>query len=151
MMKDTIKEQFEELVKWIKKEKDMGCLIKSFDDFTLRFSCRPDREIYPYPKINDVIDEDKSVKWNREEVNRLRERFEKRVEELNKYKNKLTVEYEDRLITLLGKDNDISHDESSKIWSYAYSESHSSGVGDVVSTYREVVDLYNDLLKIHNK
>ena len=145
------KEQFEELEKWIKKEKDMNCLIESFDDFTLHFSCRPNREIYPYPKINEVIDEDKSVKWNREEVSRLRERFEKRVEELNKYKNKIIVEYEDRLITLLGKDNNISHDESSKIWSYAYLESHSSGVRDVTSMYEEIADLYNDLLKIHNK
>ena len=115
-MKDMTKEQFEELEKWIKKEKDMNCLIESFDDFTLHFSCRPNREIYPYPKINEVIDEDKSVKWNREEVSRLRERFEKRVEELNKYKNKIIVEYEDRLITLLGKDNNISHDERSQIW-----------------------------------
>ena len=147
-MKDMTKEQFEELEKWIKKEKDMNCLIESSDDFTLHFSCRPNGEIYPYPKINEVIDEDKSVKWNREEVSRLRERFEKRVEELNKYKNKIIVEYEDRLITLLGKNNNISHDESSKIWSYAYLESHSSGVRDVTSTYEEIADLYNDLFPV---
>lgn len=38
-----------------------------------------------------------------------------------------------------------------KIWSYAYLESHSSGIRDVTSTYEEIADLYNDLLKIHNK
>ena len=42
---------FEELIEQIRKEKDINCLIKSFDDFNLHFSCKPDRKIYPYPTI----------------------------------------------------------------------------------------------------
>lgn len=150
-MKNMTDKYFEELIKQIRKEKDVKCLIESFDDFSLHFSCKPDREIYPYPKNNDVIDEDKSVKWNREEVKRLRESFEKRVVELNKYKNKLISEYKYRFITLLSKNNNISYNESFKIWEYAYSESCSSGIKYVVFKYEEIVNLYNDLLKTHNK
>lgn len=142
---------FEELIEQIRKEKDINSLIESFDDFNLHFSCKPDRKIYPYPNNNDVIDENKTVKWNREEVKRLRERFENRVVELNKYKNKLFSEYKYWFITLLNKDNNISYSESFKIWEYAYSENHSSGIKYVVFKYEEIVDLYNDLLKSHNK
>ena len=48
-------------------------------------SCKPSTT---KPKTGDIIDEDKSVKWNREEVVRLQNEYEKEVKELNTAKNK---------------------------------------------------------------
>ena len=139
--------EFDNILKQINKEKDLEKLVNDYEDFYLHFSCKPDRDEYPYPKKDTVIDEDKSVKWNREEVERQRLAFEKRVEELNKWKNRLNNQYEHRIITLLGKENAISYDESSLIWSYAYMDGHSNGVRNVMSIYGDLIDLYEDLLK----
>lgn len=140
--------EFDNVLKQINKEKDLGKLVSEHEDFCMHFSCKPNRDEYPYPKKDTVIDEYKSVKWNREEVERQRAAFEKRVEELNKWKNILCNQYEVRMITLLAKDYGISYDESSKVWAYAYAKCHSSGVRNVMAVYGDVVDLYEDLLKI---
>ena len=140
--------EFDNTLKQINKEKNLEKLVNDYEVFYMHFSCRPDREEYPYPKKDTVIDENQSVKWNREEVNRQRATFEKRVEDLNKWKNKLNNQYEHRIITLLGKENSISYDESSLIWSYAYMDGHSSGVRNVISIYCDLIDLYDDLLRI---
>lgn len=147
----TNKNEFESLIKTIKKEKNLNILICSYERFCSSFSCKPNREEYPYPRYTDVIDEDKSVKWNRGEVDRLRKAFEIRVDELNKWKNMIVNAIEERIVQILGKDNGISPQESNLIWRYSYSEKHSYGIKDVVSFYEEFVDIYGDLLKIRKE
>lgn len=147
----TNKNEFECLIKSIKKEKNLNTLICSYERFCSSFSCKPNREEYPYPRYTDVIDEDKSVKWNREEVDRLRKAFEIRVDELNKWKNLIVNAIEAKIVQILGKDNGISPQESNLIWRYSYSEKHSYGIRDVVSFYEEFVDIYSDLLKIRKE
>lgn len=70
--------------------------------------------------------------------------------DLDTYKDKVMSEYKDRIITLLGENNNISYDESSEIWDYAYSSRISNSIGNVISVYEEIASLYNYLLKIHN-
>lgn len=147
----TNKDGFDSLVKKIKEEKALNTLVSSFESFFTGYSCKPNREEYPYPKETDVIDEDKSVKWNREEVQRLRRAFESKVEELNRYKNLISSAFEGRIIEILAKDNSISVEESQKIWSYAYSEGHSCGIRNVIFCYEEFISVYADLLKIRKE
>ena len=147
----TNKDGFDSLVKKIKEEKALNILVSSFESFFTGYSCKPNREEYPYPKETDVIDEDESVKWNREEVQRLRRAFESKVEELNRYKNLISSAFEGRIIEILAKDNSISVEESQKIWSYAYSEGHSCGIRNVISCYEEFISVYADLLKIRKE
>lgn len=147
----TNKDRFDSLIKKIKKEKELNTLVSSFESFCTGYSCKPNREEYPYPRVTDVIDEDKSVKWNREEVQRLRRAFENKVEELNRYKNLISSAFEDRIIEILTKGNSISIEESQKIWGYAYSEGHSCGIRNVISCYEEFVSVYADLLKIRKE
>lgn len=147
----TNKDGFDSLVKKIKKEKALNTLVSSFESFCTGYSCKPNREEYPYPRVTDIIDEDESVKWNREEVQRLRRAFENKVEELNRYKNLISSAFEGRIIEILAKDNSISVEESQKIWSYAYSEGHSCGIRNVISYYEEFVSVYADLLKIRKE
>lgn len=135
----------------IKKEKELNVLVDYYIEFISKYTCHPNREIYPYPKRTDIIDEDKSVKWNREEVQRLRSAYEDKVKELNNCKNTIDNALRKRIIELLAKDNDISVKESSKIWSYAYAEGHSNGVYNVIACYREFIEIYTDLLEIRKE
>lgn len=147
----TNKDGFDSLIKKIKKEKALDILVSSFESFCAGYSCMPDKEEYPYPRTTDIIDEDESVKWNKEEVQRLRRAFENRAEELTRYKNLISSAFEGRIIEILASDNSISVEESQKIWNYAYSEGHSCGIRNVISCYEEFVSVYDDLLEIRKE
>lgn len=56
----------------IKSLKDPSTVIREYEHFLNHYTFAPDRKLYPFPKIGTVLDEDKSVKWNKEEVERLR-------------------------------------------------------------------------------
>lgn len=147
----TSKGEYSSLIKEIKKEKELDVLVSSYEKFCMGYSCKPDREKYPYPKRTDILDEDRSVKWNREEIERLRKVYENKVVELNKHKNLIINAFEDTVVKVLAKDNHLSLDESRKIWNYAYAEKHSDGIIFVVCCYNEVAGLYADLLEIRGK
>lgn len=147
----THKDECSALIKEIKKEKELDVLVSSYEEFCLNYSCKPDREEYPYPKRTDILDEEKSVKWNREEIGRLRKVYESKVVELNKHKNLIINALEDAIVKVLAKENHVSLDESRKIWNYAYAEKHSNGIIFVVYCYNELAGLYADLLEIRGK
>ena len=98
----------QEVVRSIKAEKYLVTLVSAYEDFLGNFSCKPDRDEFPYPKIGTIIDEDRSVKWNKEEVDRQRAVFETRVEDLNKYKNLINIHFKEQLTRTLAKDNHIT-------------------------------------------
>lgn len=132
----------------IEKYDYVGDLEQDYNDFLRNFSCRPDRSEYPYPKVGDVIDEDKSVKWNREEVVRLRDAYDERVKELNKMKSTINKAFEDKFVILLAKDNGLSKGVAKLVYAYAYMESHDSGPYAVRGTFDDVADLLNDIKKL---
>ena len=140
----------EKMLKSIKKERNLDILVSSYQGLCYEFSCKPNKEKYPYPQIGEIIDEDKSVRWNREEVERLRLEYEEKATDLILFRNKLIGECENRIITLLGKDYEISYSESQRIWDHAYGLNHSYGIQAVINTYNSLADMYTDLLKIRN-
>lgn len=135
-------------IKEINKETDCDKLISLSNDIWQHFSCKPDREEYPYPKAGDILDEDKSVKWNREEVARQRQAYLDRVAELNRCKNAISNVFDGRIVILLAKDYGFSKEESRKIWNFAYEQEHSGGTSSVVNAYTDFADVYAELLKI---
>ena len=132
----------------IKKMNDVSAVEENYGEFLRTFSCKPDREKYPYPKLNDVLDEEKSVRWNREEVVRLRAEYEEKVKDMQREKNAFETAYEAQIIKLLAKAYSFTMEESRKIWSYAYGKSHSYGIHNVRMTFEEIADLYDDLLRL---
>lgn len=135
----------------IKKYEYSSDLEQDYSDFIINFSCRPDRSEYPYPKVGDVIDEDKSVKWNREEVERLRDAYNERVKELNKMKTKINDAYEDKFVKLLAKENGLKLWVAKIVYSFAYRESHSNGVYAIRGTFEDIADLLNDIKKMEKE
>lgn len=138
-------------IKEVKKLNDIDEIIKEYESFLINFSCKPNRYNFPYPKTGDILDEDKSVKWNREEVFRLRDIYNKEVTNLNKQKNNISNTYKDVLCKVLAKEADISRKEADIIWQYAYGEGHSCGIHTCVDTFRDIAEVYNDLLEAKNK
>lgn len=139
-----------EVVKHIKAEKNLITCVSAYKDFLENFSCKPDRDKFPYPKVGSIIDEEKSVKWNRNEVDRQRKNFNTRVENLNKYKNIISIHFREQISKLLAKENHLTIAESKKIFDFAYNISYSNGIRSVIETYKNLTLMYKDLLDIHD-
>ena len=107
-------------------------------------SCKP---TLVKPRANDVIDEEKSVRWNREEVERRILAYEEEVKELNRKKNA----YRDELVNEVCKTikNDIkgiSINDARRIWEYAKANND-----DWIGTFADIEDLVELIDSIINK
>ena len=140
----------QEVVRSIKAEKNLVTLVSAYEDFLGNFSCKPDRNEFPYPDLGMIIDEEKSVKWNREELYRQRAAFETRVEDLNKYKNLINVHFKEQLNRVLAKDSHITIAEIKKLFDFAYDTDYTKGIRIVVNTYEDLAKMYKELLEIHD-
>lgn len=120
---------------WVKKifseNNSAKFYVECYDNFLLHFSCTPDTNLFPKYKEGDVIDEDKSVKWNREEVQRRIDARENEVKRLKREKSEITKLYEDGLKQAIAKDHEIKVKEVELLWAYFYREHHSCGVQTV--------------------
>ena len=106
--------------------------------------CKPD---WNKPKIGTIIDEEKSVRCNREEVDRLREKFDNEVKALCTQKNKKRDDLQNETyIVIQNEVKGISLNKAKKIWNYAYAEGHAAGWSHVFSILREVCDLVDEVL-----
>lgn len=137
--------------KAIKKLTDIEKITDMYKDFMSDFSFKPDRNIFPYPKIGTVIDEEKSVRWNREEVEKRRNAFNKEASMLNKQYSDLHKAYESALITALSKYHKLTVYEIKTIYGFVLERNKASNIDGVVANVEELISLYKLLLKPANK
>jgi hypothetical protein len=102
-------------------------------------SCKP---INPKLKEGTVIDENKTVKWNKEEVNRINALREEEIKKLNTAKNLERDKLEDEIVKKLAEEGNISYAKAKKIYGYAYSQDHSWGLSAVLDTAHELMDFF---------
>ena len=143
-MNDSIMNKFTED---IGNETNPDVIARMIEEFGY-FSCKPDEEKYPCVASDAILDENKSVKWNREQAKRLRDSYFAKSAEYSQLKGLLVDKCEKRLITLLGESYGFSFKESKRIWDYVFGNFHSGGIFEVKSCYYDIADLYNELLAI---
>ena len=103
-------------------------------------STKPDSSKFPYYSPNDIIDENKTVKWNRDEVNRCREEYTKeryrlihvQNEALCSVINDIKEVFSDELLTYHLNTKKSGKEIASIIYHKAYEDSHSYGIYDVL-------------------
>ena len=79
---------------------------------------------YMYLKSDHVIDEDKSVKWNREQVAINNNAWKAYNDQSRKERVNIESMIEDAIVHKLMDDYGFSHNVASKVYSKAYSEWH---------------------------
>ena len=130
---------------------DVDTILQSWEIFCRHFSCKPDKKEFPKYNPGDIIDEEKSVKWNREEVER---RMTARAEEgkrLRALYNELNGLYEEAMIKALAKEYKISEKEVGIIWAKAYEDDHPFGMMSVYDKFCELAEMYEELRKVANE
>jgi hypothetical protein len=135
----------------VKSIYDVRDVAKKYSEFLRSYSCKPDREKFPFPKVGTVLDEDKSVKWNREEVERLRGVYDEEVRRLNTEKNHICNIFEGRMKELLKDEFELNDAETNVIWFKAWEDGHDSGIYNVVSHFEDLAYFYEELKTAHKK
>ena len=118
----------------------------------LNINTKPDRSKFPRYRESAVIDENKSVKWNREEIIKRNEAFQKEVSRLqtirSKEINKVISEICLDIVSQL--DNRITLEQAKLIYDTAWAKGYSQGVNCVfneIDEYIEFVSKFMDKAK----
>lgn len=103
------------------------------------FSCKPQLGKY---RVGTVIDEEKSVRWNREEVERRNAAREEEVKALNRQRNLLHTNLVFSIKEYIAKETEVSPDRATKIYNYLYQKYHSYGLVEVINLLDEFLELF---------
>lgn len=127
-------------------------VVKDWDEIRREFeamqkmSCKPNFSKF---RKDWVIDENQSVKWNRDQVELNNRNYEKAVAELNTKKNKARDSIMEDIYLLIQDEVGFGLDrESAKgIWEYAYAEGHSSGLCGIKAYLNDITELVRGILE----
>lgn len=103
------------------------------------FSCRPSCKKY---KEGTIFDEEKSVRWNREEVDRRNNLHQEEVKRLNREKNQMYEKLVNLIYRYIIQETKVSKEKAIKIYNYLYEEYHSYGLTECINHLDDLLDLF---------
>lgn len=128
----------------------IGYIVDKYSEFICNFSARPDISAFPIVKEGDILDEEKSVRWNREEVARLISERAAESRRLAAVESSIFGFYEDAIVAALADDYSyvLSVQEARILWNYFRREHESDGPHAVLSHLEDFLDTYAGLKKV---
>ena len=120
-------------------------LQSDFDDMSL-MSCVP-VGLKRVPS-NYIFDEDKSVKWNKEQVAINNENYQKEVARLNTEKNKRRDSILEDIYKAIQYEvgHNITRKQAQAVWNYAYEQSYSFRFNSILNCLYVIMELVEVLL-----
>lgn len=110
-------------------------------DSAYMMSCKPTGKRFPK---GYVFDENKSVKWNAEEVIRNNEAVQKEVSELQRNRSAAINSATSEIVKLIVREFDykINENQAYIIWNLAYEEGHSYGCTEIEIHLKELIGTF---------
>ena len=109
-----------------------------------RTSYTPDPNKFPRPKDGAVLNEEMSVRWNREEVKRLQEKYDSERKRLKEERNKKIRNAEQDIYCYISQETGLNKEKAEKLWNFAYNNHHAY-LDDLFGWLEEYIELYNSL------
>ena len=123
----------------MKKQKDNWESVEMAYNAAHAMSCRPDAS-FKCVQTGMVLDEEKSVRWNREEVERLKGVYSAEVKRLTFEKNLAIQAATKRTIRLLATDLGVSEEKAGVLWDFIYAKHHAFGdMFRYIDEYEELI------------
>lgn len=115
-----------------------------------KISCVP-KNIRQLP-TNYIFDEDQSVKWNREQVERNNAEYLKEVARLNTLRNKERDRIQEEIYATICQEvgHGLSRKQAISIWNMAYEWGHSNGIHEVCIYLNDLMELATTILEKRN-
>lgn len=107
---------------------------------------------YSEPKLllkdTDIIDEDKIVKWNREQIALENEKIRLHNEAIKEAKKKGPRKFEDDLKEVIMNEHGLNDNQASKVYRKAYEDGHSAGEMEILWEAQELGEIAEAILKL---
>ena len=99
-------------------------------------------------RADHIFDEEKSVRWNREMVEKNNAEYQAEVARLNTAKNKLRDAILEDIYRLIREDvgRDLSRVKAQRLWAYAWEQGHANGFHDIYYHLQDIIALARMLL-----
>lgn len=111
-------------------------------------------KLYGFKRVplNFVFDEDKSVKWNKEQAQKNNDDYDNEVKRLKQEKIKRRDEIYAEIYKTIQEEVGfgISEKKAAKIWEYAYDKGHSAGWYEIIINLEEIKELVKSVLDEKN-
>ena len=104
-------------------------------------------EMKVYSK-NHVFDENKSVKWNNEQIELKNKERELAFEKYRKESSRLTSLLEADIINAIVYEYKFNNKQANLIYQYAYQEHHSYGYLEIINSLYELCEVFDDFKKL---
>lgn len=114
-------------------------------DAAYMMSCKPTGKKFPK---GYVFDENKSVKWNAEEVIRNNEAVQKEVSELQQNRSIAINTATDEIVKLIVHEFDcsITKNQAYIIWNLAYEKGHAFGCSEIRTHLEELIGVFKEFV-----
>ena len=99
-------------------------------------------------KDTDFIDENKSVKWNKEQIALKNEEIRLHNEAIKEAKRAGHHKFEDDLKEAIMNEHGLNADQASKVYRKAYEDGNSAGEREILWEARELGELAEAILKL---
>lgn len=99
-------------------------------------------------KDTDFIDENKSVKWNKEQIALENEKIRLHNEAIKEAKKKGPRKFEDDLKKAIMNEHGLNADQASKVYRKAYEDGHSVGEMEILWEAQELGEFAEEILKL---
>lgn len=128
----------------IKQAESMRELIQMYDDGV--FDVENEAHDIKVPREGHVFDEEKSVKWNREQRERLAENKKQARKDYYRKSNEAESNLWDQVDRLFAQVNRLTKEQVGVIRVKAYADRHSEGFMPVIDEMDDLVDLVKDVM-----
>lgn len=106
-----------------------------------------------YPKEkklneNHIFDENQTVKWNRDEVNRYNESIDKQLQEYDNSEHSGNNNFQEDVIAYLIEEYGFNKEMASKVFYKAYEDGHSCGYSEVLTYAMDYGEFVDEVIKL---
>lgn len=135
---------------------DWTPIIEDYANIDRTYKCKPDITKFPKCREGDIIDENQTVKWNKEEVTRRIQAYKNEVGRLNAERNAAFLRWRQDVTAIITaelverkifRDAATADKKALIIYNKAYEDAHSYGVYDVLQKVDAYVDFTEEMFK----
>ena len=127
--------------------KDASLVFEKFENRfkeVSRMSRKPDSDTYTKYPADHIFDEDKSVRWNREEVTRRNDAYREETLRLRADYIAADNAAKDLAIAYIEQETNMNNEQAGIYFAYIYGKYHSF-ITDLIYYIDEMVELYNSI------
>lgn len=117
-----------------------------YDKAYVGWKHKPDPTKYTHYSEDYIFDEDKSVKWNREQVKKFNREYEAEAQRLRSEEIAARKEADDAIMSYIIESTASNTRYAELLWDYVYDRYHSDSTGNLFYELDEIIELANSLL-----